>query len=136
MSRGLLASRLCGRAHGVSKVVNLSARMSNKITGANAGGPRQLPMRTRWAARVAQFCRYGLGLAGKMMGATMPKQLTVIAGPNGSGKTTLAQEYLSQHEAVYLGADAIAEELSPGSRIGPDVSGASLSDWARRRLAS
>jgi len=24
---------------------------------ANAGGPRQLPMRTRWAARVAQFCR-------------------------------------------------------------------------------
>ena len=29
----------------------------NKITGANAGGPRQLPMRTRWTARVAQFCR-------------------------------------------------------------------------------
>ena len=28
-----------------------------KITGANAGGPRQLPMRTRRAARVAQFCR-------------------------------------------------------------------------------
>jgi hypothetical protein len=24
---------------------------------ANAGGPRQLAMRTRWAARVAQFCR-------------------------------------------------------------------------------
>jgi predicted ABC-type ATPase len=45
----------------------------------------------------------------------MVKQLTVIAGPNGSGKTTLAREYLSQHEAVYLGADAIAEELSPGT---------------------
>jgi hypothetical protein len=29
----------------------------NKITGANAGGARQLTMRTRWAARVAQFCR-------------------------------------------------------------------------------
>jgi len=29
----------------------------NKITGANAGGPRQVPMRTRWAARVAQFWR-------------------------------------------------------------------------------
>src|SRR5262245_19157617 len=27
----------------------------NKITGANAGGRRRLPMRTRWAARVAQF---------------------------------------------------------------------------------
>lgn len=30
----------------------------NKITGANAGGPRQLTFRTLWAARVAQFCRY------------------------------------------------------------------------------
>jgi len=30
---------------------------ANKITGANAGGPRQLPTRTRWTARVAQFCR-------------------------------------------------------------------------------
>jgi hypothetical protein len=29
----------------------------NKITGANAGGPPQLPIRTRWAARVAQFGR-------------------------------------------------------------------------------
>lgn len=28
---------------------------SNKITGANAGGPRHWPMRTHWAARVAQF---------------------------------------------------------------------------------
>jgi hypothetical protein len=33
----------------------------NKITGANAGGPRQLPMRTRWAARVAQFWRSATG---------------------------------------------------------------------------
>ena len=31
---------------------------ANQITGANAGGPRQLSMRTRWAARVAQFHRY------------------------------------------------------------------------------
>ena len=29
----------------------------NKITGPNAGGPRQLPIRTRWADRVAQFRR-------------------------------------------------------------------------------
>ena len=29
----------------------------NKITGANAGGPHQLPVRTLWAARIAQFCR-------------------------------------------------------------------------------
>jgi len=32
--------------------------LPNKITGANAGGPRQLAMRTRWAARIAQFWRW------------------------------------------------------------------------------
>ena len=32
--------------------------LPNKVTGANAGGPRQLPMRTHWAARIAQFCRW------------------------------------------------------------------------------
>jgi hypothetical protein len=32
-------------------------QMPNQITGANAGGRRLLLMRTRWAARVAQFCR-------------------------------------------------------------------------------
>jgi hypothetical protein len=30
---------------------------TNEVTGANAGGPRQVPMPTRWAARVAQFVR-------------------------------------------------------------------------------
>jgi hypothetical protein len=29
---------------------------ANKITGPNAGGPRQLPMRARCTACVAQFC--------------------------------------------------------------------------------
>src|ERR1051326_1203276 len=29
----------------------------NKVTGANAGGLPQLPIRTRWAARIAQFRR-------------------------------------------------------------------------------
>jgi hypothetical protein len=32
------------------------AMRQNKITGANTGG-RQISMRTRWAARAAQFCR-------------------------------------------------------------------------------
>ena len=32
-------------------------RMAEKITGANAGGPPRLPMRTRWAARIAPFVR-------------------------------------------------------------------------------
>jgi hypothetical protein len=30
----------------------------NQITGANAGGPTQLPVRTLWAARIAQFWRW------------------------------------------------------------------------------
>jgi hypothetical protein len=30
----------------------------NKITGANAGGPEQVPLRTRSAARIAQFRRW------------------------------------------------------------------------------
>jgi hypothetical protein len=29
----------------------------NQITGANAGGPRQLTIQARWSARVAQFGR-------------------------------------------------------------------------------
>jgi hypothetical protein len=32
-------------------------REVGQVTGANAGGPRQLPMGTRWAARIAQFHR-------------------------------------------------------------------------------
>ncbi len=32
---------------------------SNEITDANAGGRRRLPIRERWAARIAQFCRWG-----------------------------------------------------------------------------
>ena len=32
---------------------------ANEITGANAGGARQLTMWTRWAARIAQFWRFG-----------------------------------------------------------------------------
>jgi hypothetical protein len=31
--------------------------MPNKITAANAGGLRRLPIRTPWAARIAEFCR-------------------------------------------------------------------------------
>jgi hypothetical protein len=35
----------------------MKTRTPNKVTGANAGGPRQLPIRTPQTARVAQFCR-------------------------------------------------------------------------------
>jgi len=53
----------CGRRRctGDSGLANVRVEkvnsMPNKITGANAGGPRQLPMRKRWTARVAQFGR-------------------------------------------------------------------------------
>lgn len=42
----------------------------NEITGANAGGPRQLAIRMRWAARIAQFCRYENGSFGRNRGFT------------------------------------------------------------------
>jgi predicted ABC-type ATPase len=41
------------------------------------------------------------------------KRVIIIAGPNGSGKTTFALEYATIYGFQYLGADAIAEELSP-----------------------
>jgi hypothetical protein len=31
--------------------------MGNEITGANAGGPSRLRVRTRWATLIAQFLR-------------------------------------------------------------------------------
>ena len=37
--------------------VRCTPRMVNKTTGANAGGPCQLPIPTLWAARIAQFFR-------------------------------------------------------------------------------
>jgi len=41
--------------HGRGPVPVIEMGMSNKITGPNAGGPRQLPMRTPQTARVGQF---------------------------------------------------------------------------------
>ena len=46
---------------------------------------------------------------------TDPAELLVCGGPNGTGKTSLAREYASAKGIVYLGADEIAEMLSPGN---------------------
>src|SRR5690348_16225306 len=43
------------------------------------------------------------------------RQLIIVGGPNGAGKTTFAMEDLARRGGVYLGADAIAAELSPGN---------------------
>ena len=40
----------------------------NEITGANAGGLRLLPIRTHWAARIAQFRRWAA--TARSIGAT------------------------------------------------------------------
>jgi hypothetical protein len=47
------------RAASVARRVTTAMRPEapNTIIGANAGGPPQLPIRTRWAARMAQFSR-------------------------------------------------------------------------------
>jgi len=41
------------------------------------------------------------------------KELIIVGGPNGAGKTTFADEYVAQQGHNYIGADAIAYELSP-----------------------
>lgn len=40
-------------------------------------------------------------------------RLLIVGGPNGSGKSTFAAEYVARYGIPYLGADAIAAELSP-----------------------
>ena len=53
--------------------------LPNKITtGANAGGPRKLAMRTRWAARVAQFWRWGHWFMGSRQGAKVVISPSVV----------------------------------------------------------
>jgi predicted ABC-type ATPase len=42
-------------------------------------------------------------------------KLIIVGGANGSGKTTVALKYAGWQNCPYIGADAIAEELSPGS---------------------
>ena len=37
----------------------------------------------------------------------------VVGGPNGAGKTTLSVKYTSEFNAIYVGADKIAFEISP-----------------------
>src|SRR5438128_5716966 len=47
----------CGNCASCEMVVQIMNRRANKITPADAGGTRHLPMRTRRAAGVAQFLR-------------------------------------------------------------------------------
>ncbi|HFQ92016.1 MAG TPA: hypothetical protein ENK29_03965, partial [Chromatiales bacterium] len=42
------------------------------------------------------------------------KRIVIFAGPNGAGKTTVALAYAAEHGLPYLGADQIADEISPG----------------------
>jgi predicted ABC-type ATPase len=41
------------------------------------------------------------------------KELIVVGGPNGAGKTTFADEYVARYGIGYVGADAIAAQMSP-----------------------
>ena len=79
----------------------------NKITGPNAGGPRQFPIRTPLAARVGQFCRWG-GM----------RALAVISILAMSG-ALLAQVVLTpvNQRALIMGGNTNAFSLSNATQI-------------------
>lgn len=44
-------------------------------------------------------------------------ELIIVGGPNGSGKSTFADLYVESSGIAYLGADAIAAEISDGENV-------------------
>ena len=52
---------------------------ANEITGANAGGPHQSPVRARWSARIAQFCRFGVASAPMKIAMTCLMVIQLLA---------------------------------------------------------
>ena len=56
MRSSMSAEKSCGHLRRLDTPL-LNNMPSNKIGRANAGGPRQGAIRTRWAARVAHLCR-------------------------------------------------------------------------------
>ncbi len=64
---------------------------------------------------------------------SMPKpELFIVGGANGSGKTTFALKYAASRGFQYLGADAIADEISPGR---PELAAVSAGKEFVRRVA-
>ena len=61
------------------------------------------------------------------------KELIVVGGANGTGKTTFALEYARLNNCLYLGADAIASELSPES---PESAAVRAGEELMRRISA
>ena len=61
------------------------------------------------------------------------KELIVVGGANGTGKTTFALEYARLNNCLYLGADAIASELSPES---PESAAVRAGEELMRRITA
>lgn len=88
----------------------------NKITGANVGGRRQLPMRTRWAARVAQFCRSALIRIAKTQVPTMSlaeleKEITKLSPGELGALTRWLDDYAARAWDEQLERDIAAGKL-------------------------
>lgn len=61
----------------------------------------------------------------------------VVGGPNGAGKTTLSVKYTTEFNAIYIGADKIAFEISPDDPAKANVAaGRKFIESIRRHIES
>jgi len=118
---------------------NYDTEMPNQITGANAGGPRQLPMRTRWAVRVAQFGRLASHSPPALRSPRIrerihPADYTVIS-------EKVARAFLKQHEprvpvSLHCHHGVAAHSRSPRAACSAARSLSALALWGRCTLTT
>jgi hypothetical protein len=79
-----------------------AAASFNKITGANAGGLRQLPNRALWAARIAQFSRWANSVIKPLQYLTATIVVLICLSFGGCSLATWARIYNRTDHAISL----------------------------------
>ena len=91
---------------------------SNEITGAKAGGPRQLPIRTRWAAPVALALITNLAASSAQLSAPLSPPNTSAHPPHhGRRQRTSGPSGILVHsppQAAILKTPKAVSDISPG----------------------